>query len=285
MLAPVAALAWWWAGRAVRPIDRIRSVAEHIEATDLRRASMTNGPTEVLRLAASFDAMLDRLHGAANRQREAIDEISHELRTPIAVLVTNADVRLARAGGSEWYRDGLEQSRRTAERMRTILDRLLVDARSYAYTMDRHPADLMEVIRAGGLRRWTSWPRPGRCDQRRRPAHVTGAWDSEMLARAVTNLLDNAVRHSPDGGEVRVAVRRAGGGVGIAVSDHGPGIPSASGPRTSSSGRGVGTRRSRRARPRPRDRPTDRGGARRKPHRVVTGSRGFATTFVLTLRL
>ena len=229
LLAPVAmALAWWWAGRAVRPIERIRTVAEHIEAVDLgERIALGSGPTELVQLAGSFDAMLDRLHLAAGRQREVLDEISHELRTPIAVLVTNADVRLARHEAEpDWLREGLEQSRRTAERMRLILDRLLVDARSFAYTTDRHAADLMDVVRAVcselrvvGAGRDVDVAIEG-------PPTVTGPWDTALVARALTNLLDNAVRQSPVASTVRVRVRDDGSVVEIAVSDEGAGIPS-----------------------------------------------------------
>lgn len=230
VLAPVAALlAWWWAGRAVRPIERIRTVAERIEATDLsERIDLRTGPAEIVQLAASFDAMLDRLHDAATRQRQVLDEISHELRTPIAVLVTNADVRLARREPTvEWFREGLEQSRRTAERMHETLERLLVDARSQAHTMDRHPADLMEVARGVvadldlvGMERGVRVTLDG-------PEQLMGSWDAPLVARALTNLVDNAVRHSPGGTAVRVVVRESGRGVAVSVSDHGPGIPPA----------------------------------------------------------
>lgn len=96
-LAPAAAgLAWWWAGRAVRPIDRVRKGAEDIEASDLsRRIGLDHGPAEVVALAASFDAMLARLERAGEVQRRLIEETSHELRTPLSVLATNADVLLA----------------------------------------------------------------------------------------------------------------------------------------------------------------------------------------------
>ena len=98
-LAPVAGgLAWWLAGRAVRPLDRVRAVAEDIEATDLtRRIDLHRGPVEIVALAASFDAMLDRLDRAAQAQRQLIEQTSHELRTPLSILTTNADVLLARA--------------------------------------------------------------------------------------------------------------------------------------------------------------------------------------------
>jgi signal transduction histidine kinase len=227
-LAPVAALlAWWWAGRAVRPIERIRSVAERIEATDLSdRIDLRDGPTEVVSLASSFDAMLDRLHRAATSQHHVIDELSHELRTPIAVLIANADVRLAQSEPTlEWYRDGLEQSRRTADRMLTTHERLLVDARASARTLDRHPADLMDVVRAVvadmGVVGATNDVRV----ELRGPATLPGSWDTATVARAMTNLVDNALRHSPPSATVDVRVVGHDDRVEITVSDHGPGIP------------------------------------------------------------
>ena len=166
-------------------------MAEHIEATDLgERIAMRQGPTELVSLAASFDAMLDRLHRAAASQHQVIDEISHELRTPIAVLVTNADVHLANRDPSlELYREGLEQSRRTADRMLATLERLLVDARGSARSLDRHPADLMEVLR--GV--------VAEMSRRRGGARHSGRVQRAPLGHGVVGQHDRgACRHQPD---------------------------------------------------------------------------------------
>jgi signal transduction histidine kinase len=227
-LAPVAAaLAWWWAGRAVRPIERIRAVAEHIEAHDLsRRIAITSGPTEIVSLAGSFDAMLDRLHRAAVAQLEVIDDISHELRTPIAVLVANADVALAQTDSTPAsYRAGLERSRRAAERLQSTVERLLRDARENAQTLDRHPADLMEVVRAVVADMHAVAEAARVTIALDGPASLPGAWDATTVARAITNLLDNAIRLSPPAATVHVRVTPTERTVEIAVSDHGPGIP------------------------------------------------------------
>ncbi|WP_162181561.1 histidine kinase dimerization/phospho-acceptor domain-containing protein, partial [Glycomyces tenuis] len=139
-LGPVAvALAWWWSGRAVRPFERIRSAAEHIEASDLSlRIGPASGPSEAVALAASFDAMLDRLEHAAQVQRRLIEETSHELRTPLSVLIAGAEVLLQHPSPSlELYREGLERTRTSAERMRETISELLIDARGRARRIDR----------------------------------------------------------------------------------------------------------------------------------------------------
>jgi signal transduction histidine kinase len=229
-LAPAAAgLAWWWAGRAVRPIDHVRRVAEEIEATDLgRRIDLGEGPAEIVALAASFDAMLDRLEHAAATQRRLVEETSHELRTPLAVLETNADVVLSRPEPSVAdLRDGIERSKAAAVRMRTTIDALLVDARGRARTIDRRPSDLRRVVDAvvDGARVLAA--------SRRVALSVTGPAvapcpiDEATVTRAVSNLVDNAIRHAPEGStvDVEVEVGVASELATVAVSDHGAGIP------------------------------------------------------------
>jgi signal transduction histidine kinase len=227
-LGPIAAaLAWWWAGRAVRPIDRVRKVAEDIEATDLsRRIGLDRGPTELVALAASFDAMLARLDDAAETQRRLIEEASHELRVPLAVLMSNAEVLLAHPRPTlEVYRAGLERTRTAAIRLQTIIEELLVDARGRARQMTRAPVDVAALVHdvvadaavlaeANGIRLTTP---PG-------PAPVCPV-DEPTVRRAIANLVDNAVRYAPAGSAVDVAVETTDDEVAVVVTDHGPGIP------------------------------------------------------------
>ena len=224
-----AALAWWWAGRAVGPIDRIRAVADDIQGTDLgRRIALHRGPAEVTALAASFDAMLDRLQQAVQTQQRLIEETSHELRIPLAVLVTNAEVLLAHPEPTlEVYGRGLERSRAAALRLQAALDELLVDARGRARTIDRRPADLTAVVRAviddagaQAVAKEISLSMAG-------PPAAVCPVDQPTVRRAIHNLVDNAIRYAPAGTTVRVTVEVAETEAAVVVTDHGPGIPAA----------------------------------------------------------
>jgi signal transduction histidine kinase len=227
LLVPLAAaLAWWWAGRAVRPIIRMRTVAEQIEATDLsRRIALSTGPDEITGLAASFDAMLDRLERSADEQRRLLEETSHELRTPIAVLTTNAEVLLAHPTPTlADYRSGLERSASAASRLQRTLDELLVDARARSRAIERHPVDLGALV-ADVIDELRPLAAAGSVElDYEPPAHAFGAVDAATVRRAVANLVDNAVRHAPARSAVNVTVGVDGPTAHIAVNDHGAGI-------------------------------------------------------------
>jgi signal transduction histidine kinase len=226
-LGPVAAgLSWWWAGRAVRPIERIRAVAEEITESDLsRRIGTSGGTTEIESLAASFDAMLGRLEQAAKTQRELIEETSHEIRNPLMALTTNAEVLLAHPNPTmAILQDGLERSRRTAERMQTAVDELLVDARSRARTLDRQPADVMSVVR-GAVGDAVEATIKDVEVQISGPPEAVCAVDEATVRRAVFNLVDNAIRYSGEGSVVHVGVEIVDAVVAVVVTDHGCGVP------------------------------------------------------------
>ncbi|MDQ6696526.1 MAG: HAMP domain-containing histidine kinase, partial [Actinomycetota bacterium] len=143
-----SAVGWMVAGRVLRPIDRITGVARDIQATDLSRRIALGGPADELKgLADTFDAMLGRLDQAFQSQRRFIQETSHELRNPLAVMRTNLEVSLAdpHADPADLRRTA-ELVHRTVERMARIVDDLLANAREGAFMRESAPVDVDEVV-------------------------------------------------------------------------------------------------------------------------------------------
>ena len=218
---------WFIAGRVLAPIDRITAVARDIQATDLSRRIRLRGPRDELKdLADTFDGMLGRLDEAFEQQRRFIQEASHELRNPLAVIRTNVDVALADPDATpEELRAMAEVVSRSVSRMAVLVDDLLTYAREGAPARTQGPVALEEV--AGETVAEFSAPAAARglelvgTDDGSAPT-VVG--DRTALRQAVANLVANAVRLAPTGTTVRVATGRDGPWAWIAVDDDGPGI-------------------------------------------------------------
>ncbi len=216
------------AGRVLRPIGQITAAARRIQATSLSDRIALTGPQDELKtLADTFDEMLERLDTSFTAQRQFVADASHELRNPLAVIRTNADVALQEEGVPAEVQTRIEAVRRAADRMRRLVDDLLALARLELATGQRADIDLAAVVdevrdeldplaRAHGLRLRAS---------AQRDLHVHG--DREALKRALANLLDNAFRHSPEHGAVRLAAERRNGWAVLTVADDGPGLTAA----------------------------------------------------------
>ncbi|MBX3314881.1 MAG: HAMP domain-containing histidine kinase [Actinobacteria bacterium] len=219
---------WIVAGRVLAPIGRITAVARDIQATDLsRRIALRGPPDELKELADTFDAMLARLDEAFEGQHRFIQEASHELRNPLAVIRTNLDVALADPDPDPAeLRRCAELVERTAARMSTLVDDLLVYARQGAPERDLGPVDLGEIVGEAV----EDFDAPARArDLAIRGAAPPGLvvhGDRIALRRAVANLLTNAVRVAPSGTAITVTAGPGEGDVGpwLAVADEGPGI-------------------------------------------------------------
>lgn len=217
---------WLVAGRVLAPIDRITAVAREIQATDLsRRIDLRGPPDELKDLADTFDEMLSRLDEAFGQQRRFIQEASHELRNPLAVIRTNVEVALDDPDATtEELRETAVVVHRSVNRMAVLVDDLLAYAREGAPTRERTRVGLDEVLAdtvgefaaPAAARRLELQSQPGP------PAWVEG--DRVALRQAVANLVANAVRLAPEDTVVRVATGVEGPWAWIAVEDGGPGI-------------------------------------------------------------
>jgi signal transduction histidine kinase len=217
---------WVIAGRVLAPIERITAVAREIQATDLSRRIELGGPEDELRrLADTFDAMLARLDAAFANQRQFLADASHELRNPLAIIRTNLDVALADPDADpEDLRQALEVIRRASDRMGHLVDDLLALARGQALSVTSVPVDLGAVVADASDELFIQAEAKGITLDRTIVPGIVVSGDPDALKRAVANLLENAVRYSPPGSRVRLAVGSERGRAWVAVSDEGPGI-------------------------------------------------------------
>ncbi|HYF44714.1 MAG TPA: HAMP domain-containing sensor histidine kinase [Acidimicrobiales bacterium] len=221
-------IGWLVAGRVLRPIGEITGVARDIQAHDLSRRIDLRGPPndELKQLADTFDAMLARLDQAFAAQREFIQETSHELRNPLAVIRTNLDVALADPDTTAAeFRETTGVIARTVDRMSHVVDDLLRYARHGAPQLAKEPVDLASVV-TDAAEEFRA-PAESR-DVALEAVAPEGIWvqgDRVALRQALANLLANAVRHAPEGSRVRVAAGVDRGWAWMAVEDQGPGIP------------------------------------------------------------
>jgi len=218
---------WWLAARAIRPIDDISAAATKIATGDLsHRIDMERTDNELGQLAAVLNSTFARLEAAFDRQRQFTTDASHELRTPIAVILSQAQGTLARERDPAEYREALEACERAARRMSALTGSLLSLARLDAgpEPLSREDCDLARIsAEALDLIRPLADERGIRLHADLAAAPCRG--DAGRLAQLVTILLGNAIDYNHDGGEVRVTTRAEGGAATITVWNTGPGIP------------------------------------------------------------
>ena len=237
-VVPVALLlaggaGWFLAHRSLAPVVVMAERARRLGGEDLsRRLPVANPRDELGRLACAFNELLGRLEASMQQQRQFMADASHELRTPITTTRTAANVALQQRREEDDYRQTLVIIEQQATRLSRIVDDLFTLARADAgtYPLRRQPMYLDEIVdEAVAGARILATTRDVRVECTTVPsASLTG--DEELIRRMLTNLLDNAVRHSPAGSLVTVALRSTAAGFAIMVTDQGPGIPAANQP-------------------------------------------------------
>ncbi|WP_262704145.1 MULTISPECIES: sensor histidine kinase [Streptomyces] len=214
----VAGLTWLLVGRALRPVAAMRQEFTEITERDLhRRVPVPRARDEIHRLARTMNATLDRLHRAMTRQRQFVADASHELRSPIAAVRAQLELVLARPSRTDWP-DAVHKALRDTDRLQAVASDLLLLAR-----LDAQEAPPKAAVDLGALAAEEVRRHPGALAMAggQEAAVVTGS--RVQLSRLLTNLADNARRHTRTGVSITVAVQ--GGMVELAVDDDGPGIP------------------------------------------------------------
>ncbi len=217
---------WWLAGRTLRPLEHISAAAGRISAGNLsERINVADTDSELGRLAAVLNSTFARLEAAFAQQKQFTADASHELRTPIAVLISDTQTTLARDRSAAEYRETVAACLDTAQQMKRLTQSLLELARYDAgqETLERCRFDLAEQTRACvELVRPLARPRKLQIQSDLAPVEALG--DPDRLSRVLLNLLTNAIDHNREGGEVRVSTRAEPGAAVVIVADTGHGI-------------------------------------------------------------
>jgi heavy metal sensor kinase len=223
-----ASLSWWVASQALRPVTLM---AREAEAFTVRRADWRlDTPAvddELGRLVRAFNRLLGRLEDASQTQRQFMADASHELRTPVSVIQTAAEVTLERPEREGWeYREALAIVNEQSARLSRVVEDMFVLARADAggQRVTLRPLYLDDVVdecaRAAAV---VAGPRDVTLITTL-AEDVSVSGDHSLLRQLISNLLDNAVRHTPPRGEVTVSLQRQLDTAIVSVSDTGPGV-------------------------------------------------------------
>jgi heavy metal sensor kinase len=222
---------YFLARRALGPVERMAHRAREINGNDLHaRLSVENPNDELGLLAQAFNETLGRLEHAFEQLRRFTSDAAHELRTPLMAIQSVGEVGLQTQSSSEEYREVIGSMLEESGRLSRLVDSLLTIARADAgqirlekagmsvLSFVREAASVMEVL----------------AEEKGQALSVDGTVSAQVqadpviLRQVIINLLDNAIKHTPDGGKIAVRVLPAAGSdVAIEVEDAGPGIAAA----------------------------------------------------------
>jgi two-component system, OmpR family, sensor kinase len=225
-LAAAAILGYLLAAAALRPVEAMRARASEISGARAgARLPLPEARDELRRLGETLNAMLERIDAALGRERAFVADASHELRTPVAILKAEIDLALAGERTPQELRAALASAREETERLARLADDLLVLARMEGGTLPIHRERLeaREVLEAVSARFAARAADEGRSIEVVADPGAVVVADRLRIEQAITNLVDNALRHGA--GPVVVRARRVGEAVELSVEDAGAGVP------------------------------------------------------------
>lgn len=213
------------AKRGLRPLSAMAASLKKIAPMHLdRRVPPTGWPHELQPLAGAFNELLDRLQESFTRLSQFSADLAHELRTPVANLRGEAEVALTRLRTADEYREVLESSVSETQRLSDIIDNLLFVARAEA-AEGQLQAGAFDASAAA--EKIAAYYQPI-ADERSIAIACSGEGevfaDPALFDRALGNLVDNALRFTPNGGQIDIAISSANSWTEVSVTDNGDGI-------------------------------------------------------------
>jgi signal transduction histidine kinase len=217
---------WWLAARAIRPIDAITATAARIADGRLdERINVADTDGELGQLAAVLNSTFARLECSFAQQAQFTADAAHELRTPVSVIISQAQLGLRGERNAAEYREMLEACLRAAKRMQKLTQSLL--------ELAKHDADACELQREScdlaSLARETASLLQSNAAERQITLELNLALapcraDPDRIAQVILNLLTNALEHTPAGGRVTICTSAEATSATVSISDTGPGI-------------------------------------------------------------
>jgi heavy metal sensor kinase len=213
------------ARRALSPVDVMAKRAAQITADHLNERIMIANPEDELgQLGTAFNATLARLESSFDQLRRFTADASHELRTPLTAIRSVGEVALSKGGNENYYRDTIGSM---LEETNRLVDSLLTMSRADAGRVSLHfsPVSLLELARQSASLLEVL------AEEKNQSIRVEGNdaievnADRTILRQALVNLIDNAVKFSPENGVIHVRVMENGANAVVEVQDNGPGIP------------------------------------------------------------
>jgi len=221
---------YFLARKSLAPIASMNSQTQRISAENLSaRLDVTNSRDELGHLATTINDLLARLESSFKEQQRFIADASHELRTPLAVLRGETEVALGKTRSVEEYQQSLSLIQDEAERLSRIVEDLFILARQPINTraaLNKEFVSLNDAVRDCARAAQVLAFRKGvRLKLENDSPSIALNGDEDLIKRLILNLLDNAVKYTPAGGEISLALVRQNGNAEIVVRDTGIGIP------------------------------------------------------------
>jgi heavy metal sensor kinase len=228
MLLAASAVGYWLSRRALAPVDALTRTARNISGTNLSsRLQRLNTGDELKRLSDTLNEMLARIEGAFLRVSQFTADASHELRTPISLIRTEAEIALRKSRNEDEYQESLRHILHEAERTSSLVEELLSLARADAggESLDIRPVDLGDTVRQIAV----NWQHAMASHHLRFtsnvPVHnINVSGDSRAISRLLNILLDNAVKYTPSSGTIELILEAKDEFAMITVRDSGIGI-------------------------------------------------------------
>ena len=227
LVAITAVIGWLIARHAFKPVRQITDTVDAINDGDdlTARIGLHRGRDEIHRLAATFDSMFDRLELSFNAEKRFASDASHELRTPVSIILAECEYARANAQTVEDYQESLDVVERQGRRMSGLINQLLNITRMDQGTqaISREEADFSELVDVVTDEAVRASGKDFTVEKHIEPG-VTANIDVGLMSRLVQNLVENACKYTPDGGKITVSLHAAGGRATLTVSDTGIGI-------------------------------------------------------------